>query len=511
MSTTDHRKIRVFLSYAKEDFESVHEIYDRLKSEGWIEPWQDKSELLPGEHWTAAIKRAIDEADAVIIFLSDNSINKEGFVHYEMNYAWDRSLQKPPGTIYRIPIRLDNCDVPEDLYDLDSRQWVDYFESQKDETYEKLLRALKQRLDQKEKLEAKERARAEILAKKQAHDMVRIGTEEIARLDVEKVEQVRLAREKLEQKKAESEKIRLDAEKAEQARLTREELEKEKAERERHRLLDAQTTEQARIAREILHKENAEREKVRFNAQKENHTRITYEKLKTENGLLFSITKDFNKSTFVLIPVGILINILTGRLVSVLKLPIFLDSIGTVFVGVVCGPWAGALTGALANTFWSLFNPDSLPWWPVASFIGLVAGLCANAGLFKSWWKAILSGLLIALTAVITSTPIVIYLHGGITASGFSFITTYLIQTVQGIVSSVLSTSFLLEPVDKITDAILAFAILQVLSKPLTANFPRPENAELEDGNNTTQLIIALVIVVLALFAAFILQSILSG
>ena len=92
-----------------------------------------------GERWTAAIKKAIDLSDTVIIFLSDNSINKEGFVHVEMNYAWDLSLQKPPGTIYLIPIRLENCDVPEDLYELDSRQWGSYFDEKKDETYEKLL------------------------------------------------------------------------------------------------------------------------------------------------------------------------------------------------------------------------------------------------------------------------------------------------------------------------------------------------------------------------------------
>lgn len=195
------RKLRVFLSYAKEDIESVYEIHDRLKNEGWIEPWQDKTELLPGEHWTAAIKRAIDLADVVIIFLSDNSINKEGFVHYEMNYAWERSLQKPPGTIYRIPIRLDDCDIPEDIYELDSRQWADYFDKRKDETYGKLLIALKQRLEQKERLEAKERVRVEKLAKKKVDEKEerdRKDTEEKKRLDTEKVKQERISHEKQE-------------------------------------------------------------------------------------------------------------------------------------------------------------------------------------------------------------------------------------------------------------------------------------------------------------------------
>ena len=64
------------------------------------------------------------------------------------------------------------------------------------------------------------------------------------------------------------------------------------------------------------------------------------------------IKKDFTTMTWVLIPVAIAINIAVGQIVVLLKLPVFLDSIGTVLVGIICGPWAGALTGALSNTIW---------------------------------------------------------------------------------------------------------------------------------------------------------------
>lgn len=224
-----------------------------------------------------------------------------------------------------------------------------------------------------------------------------------------------------------------------------------------------------------------------------------------------NIGRDFNTMTWVLMPVAIALNIAIGQIVVLLKLPVFLDSIGTVLVGILCGPWAGALTGALSNTIWGLFNPDSLPWWPVALFIGFVAGLCANAGLFKSWWKVILSGFLIALTAAIVSTPISVYLYGGITASGSSFITAYLLQTGQGVVSAVLSTGFLVEPVDKIATAMLAFAIVQGLSRRLIARFPRPENAEAEAGSNTTQLVIALIAVVVVIALGFVVRNMLAG
>jgi energy-coupling factor transport system substrate-specific component len=227
--------------------------------------------------------------------------------------------------------------------------------------------------------------------------------------------------------------------------------------------------------------------------------------------MIDKIKKDFTTMTWVLIPVAIAINIAIGQIVVLLKLPVYLDSIGTVLVAILCGPWAGALTGALSNTIWGLFNPDSLPWWPVAFAIGLVAGLCANAGLFKSWWKVILSGFLIALAAAIVGTPINVYLYGGISASGSSFITAYLLQTGQSVVSAVLSTNFLVEPVDKITTAMLAFIIVQGLSKRLIARFPRPENAEVEAGNSTTQIIIALVVVVVVVALGFLVRNMLAG
>lgn len=225
-----------------------------------------------------------------------------------------------------------------------------------------------------------------------------------------------------------------------------------------------------------------------------------------------SIKKDFNTMTLVLIPVAIAINIVMGQIVLMLRLPVYLDSIGTVLVAVLAGPWAGALTGTLSNIIWGLIiDPNSFPWFPVALFIGFVAGWCAVAGLFKSWWKVIIAGILIALTAAIASTPIAVLLYGGITASGSSFITAFLLQTGQGLIQAVLSTNFLVEPVDKVTTALLAYAIIQGLSVRYIARFPRPENVSREKGKRSTQLIIAIAVAaVLVVIAATVLVSLLG-
>jgi energy-coupling factor transport system substrate-specific component len=228
--------------------------------------------------------------------------------------------------------------------------------------------------------------------------------------------------------------------------------------------------------------------------------------------LVDSIKKDFNTMTWVLIPVAIAINVVIGEIVVFLKLPVYLDSIGTVLVAVLCGPWAGALTGTLSNTIWGLLiDPNALPWWPVALFIGFVAGWCARGGLFKSWWKVAIAGFLVALTAALVSTPIAVYIYGGITASGSSFLTAYLLQTGQSLLPAVLITNNVVEPFDKISTSLLAFAIIQGLSTRFLARFPRPENVQPEGGITRTQIYIAVgIVIVVIAFYIFVISKLVS-
>jgi len=104
--------------------------------------------------------------------------------------------------------------------------------------------------------------------------------------------------------------------------------------------------------------------------------------------MLENIKKEFSTRTLVLIPIAIAINIAIGQLVYYLKLPIYLDSIGTVLVGALVGPWAGAVTGGLANLLWGVVPPPlqnaySVPFFYVAIVIGLMAGYFGKRGVFE--------------------------------------------------------------------------------------------------------------------------------
>jgi energy-coupling factor transport system substrate-specific component len=104
-----------------------------------------------------------------------------------------------------------------------------------------------------------------------------------------------------------------------------------------------------------------------------------------------SISRQFDTRTIVLIPIAIAINIILGQTVAAaLKVPIYLDSIGTILVGVLAGPLAGALTGGLANLIWTYvlpapFHSDyAAPFFIVAVEIGLLAGIFGRFGFFRS-------------------------------------------------------------------------------------------------------------------------------
>lgn len=106
---------------------------------------------------------------------------------------------------------------------------------------------------------------------------------------------------------------------------------------------------------------------------------------------LESITSQFDTRTIVLIPIAIAINIILGQTVAAaLKVPIYLDSIGTILVGVLAGPIAGALTGGLANLIWTYILPApfhsdyAAPFFIVAVEIGLLAGVFGRFGFFRS-------------------------------------------------------------------------------------------------------------------------------
>ncbi len=135
------RPLKVFLCYAHEDREAVRALYNHLVN-CKVDAWLDEEKLLPGQDWDKEIHRAIRQSDVIIVVLSKKSITKEGYVQKEIRGAVDVAKEKPDGTIFVIPARLDYCNVPESLQHW---HWVDLNATN---SYGRLLMALTSRAEQ---------------------------------------------------------------------------------------------------------------------------------------------------------------------------------------------------------------------------------------------------------------------------------------------------------------------------------------------------------------------------
>lgn len=139
MPITDKRPLKVFLCHAHADREPVRGLYTRLKREG-VDVWLDKEKLLPGSDWEYEIRKAVREADVVVVCLS-KQFNQSGFRQKEVRIALDAALEKPEGEIFIIPARLEECD---NLESLNKWHWVDLFET---DGFQRLILALRVRAD----------------------------------------------------------------------------------------------------------------------------------------------------------------------------------------------------------------------------------------------------------------------------------------------------------------------------------------------------------------------------
>ena len=124
----------------------------------------------------------------------------------------------------------------------------------------------------------------------------------------------------------------------------------------------------------------------------------------------------FNTAALVLIPaaVGIIGKLFAG----VLKLPLWLDSIGTCLAACLAGPAVGAIAGAANNLIYGLtMDPISTVYALSQAALGIVVGLMSYYGRMKNLRGTILTGVLAGLAAVIVSTPLNMMFWGGTTGN----------------------------------------------------------------------------------------------
>ena len=115
------REPLAFLCHSSHDKRYIRDLDRRLRKDQ-ISTWLDERDLLPGQEWDPAIRRAVRAADVVVVCLSGNSINHSGYVQKEIRHVLDVADEQPDGAVFVIPAIIAPCEVPDRL---GRWHWVD--------------------------------------------------------------------------------------------------------------------------------------------------------------------------------------------------------------------------------------------------------------------------------------------------------------------------------------------------------------------------------------------------
>ena len=180
----------------------------------------------------------------------------------------------------------------------------------------------------------------------------------------------------------------------------------------------------------------------------------------------------FTTPRLILIALGAALNFSIGTIVYLVKLPIYLDSIGTILTALLLAPdrtaaflcaWAAAWASLAVS---GLVNPF-LPWFALTDIaIALVAALLVvgaaktfrdrplRSGPFVA--QVLLCGIATGVVSAVVSVPVVVYLFGGVTGSGSAFVVALFLKSGQHLMSAAMLSGLVNDPIDKVLQVLLA-------------------------------------------------------
>jgi energy-coupling factor transport system substrate-specific component len=181
-----------------------------------------------------------------------------------------------------------------------------------------------------------------------------------------------------------------------------------------------------------------------------------------------------NPRLLALIPTCVALNVVLGRIVSELALPIFLDTVGTVVATALAGPVAGIITGLTSQGLTALTSGQMmwLAFAPIQVLIALVAAAGARRGGFAGPANALPWGALCGLLGGMVSAVISYSFFGGVTSTGVTALNALLRYFEVGLATAVTISSIFADVLDKALTFAFAGAVLRALPTRLASRFP---------------------------------------
>ncbi len=168
------------------------------------------------------------------------------------------------------------------------------------------------------------------------------------------------------------------------------------------------------------------------------------------------------------------LNVGIGAIVGIVKLPIYLDSIGT-FIAAALGGWIfGAAAGILSLLISSiLITPTALAYVGTAIVISICVSILVKYKFLKSIPITILGGVFIGIVAAIVSAPITTYFYGGVSLAGTDAATAFFKAMGNNLLESVILGGLATDPIDKLATSIIVFSLLKAIPKRIYHRFPK--------------------------------------
>lgn len=171
------------------------------------------------------------------------------------------------------------------------------------------------------------------------------------------------------------------------------------------------------------------------------------------------------------------LNLTLGSVAYLIKLPIYLDMVGTILCALLLAPApnrafiAAASAGVASFVIGGIFNPY-LPWFSltviaVAAITAFLTGRSVEMFTTKSprigpfVIRIIGYGVITGLVAALISAPVVVYLFGGVTGSGSALLIAFFLRTGNQLFNAAILSGMAAEPVDKTLQLILAVVLLR--------------------------------------------------
>lgn len=177
-----------------------------------------------------------------------------------------------------------------------------------------------------------------------------------------------------------------------------------------------------------------------------------------------------------LMSLAIAMNVVLGTLISIIKLPIYLDAVGTILVTLLVGMRAGMIVGAASFGLMSIFvNPVYVYFigtqLVIAAYIYIVANYFE---VFKSKLRVLGAGIGLGVVAATVSAPVIVYVFGGVAGSGRDLLTALLMDSGTQVIKAVFLSGAASEPIDKTLQVFLAYSLIRFLPSRMLGQYRNP-------------------------------------